>query len=142
MNTLTVETYDDRSGLLNELVPLADKAAVALGWNAATLPALLPAWKAGNVLMITDRAAGGLLVGAACVLRTPSAIHSVDGLVLLLIPAEDRLEPLLRYMRMVAQAHGCRGLSMSVDVNAPLALLDALRGQGYTAKAVTMGVKL
>jgi hypothetical protein len=139
--TLSTEPYSDTSRVMSELAVLADRAVVSMGWNSANIGGIVPAWKAGNLLVITDRK-DGLLLGTALVLRTPSAIHDSDALVLLAVPAEGRESALLNFTKMAAKAHGARGLSMSVDINAPLPFIDLMGQQGFRAKAMTYGVRL
>jgi hypothetical protein len=138
---LATEPYSDTSRLLSELPQLIERVRVSMGWNTDNLQALLPAWKAGTAVIITDRQ-NELLEGGAVILRTASAIHDADALVLLMAPAPERFPPLLQYCKMVARMHGAKGLSLMVDMAAPLDMLDDLAAQGFRAKATTYGVKL
>jgi hypothetical protein len=140
-HVLATEKFSDTSMLLTEMAPLADQAVVALGWNSSNMPALLPAWKTGTAIIVTDRNAG-MLTGVAVVLRFPSAIHESDAMVMLMVPSEGRAAQLVNYCRMAAKAHGANGLALSLPVQAPLAFLDVLSQQGFTTKAMTLGVRL
>jgi hypothetical protein len=138
---LATEPYADTSPLLNELAGIADRLTVSMGWNSENISSILPAWRAGKAVIVTDRL-NGVLTGAAGILRTPSAIHEADALVIFAVPAPDREAPLINYCKMVAKAHGARGISLSLDVQAPLKFLDLLGQQGFTAKAMVYGSKL
>lgn len=140
-STFGIEPYSDSSRVLSELEGLADAAAVSLGWNSSNLGALGPAWKAGRAVIVTDRK-DGLLQGAVVFLRTPSAIHDADALIMLAVPAAGRESATLAFTRMTAKAHGAAGLALSVDVNAPLSFIELLGQQGFTVKAMTYGVRL
>ncbi len=138
---LATEPYSDKSPLLNELAGIASRLQVSMGWSTDNIGALLPAWRAGQAILVTDRL-NGTLEGAAGILRTASAIHDADALIIFAVPAADREAQLINYCKMVARAHGARGVSLSVAIATPLTFLDMLGQHGFTAKAMTYGVKL
>lgn len=138
---LATETYSDTSRLLSELEGVMERVRASLGWTTNNIGAILPAWRSGQAIIVTDRNAG-VLEGAAGILRVASAIHEADAMILFAAPVQGREAQLINYCKMVAKAHGSRGLAMSLDTQVPLQFLEQIGQLGFTPKALVYGVRL